>query len=328
MGECPEGLTIDVHLKDGDLHDALVRDVRDGLERETGKQLPPVWFYDERGSALFDEITRIPEYYLYRAERRLLEEHAGEIAERSGASVLVELGAGTCDKSRILLDAMTGAGTLERYVPLDVSDKTLFDAASSITDEYDSLEVHAIVGDFGQNLNEIPSGGHRLVAFLGSTIGNLSADERARFLFDLDCTMSVGDSFLLGTDLVKDGDRLVAAYDDAAGVTADFNLNVLRVLNRELGAEFDESRFEHVARWNAGESRMEMHLRSLADQTVAIAELGAEIHFGDGEEMLTETSAKFTRETVEDELHRAGLLVDSMWEDHDGFLLTLAVPYC
>jgi len=319
--------TIDIHLRDGDLREALERDVRTGLEADQ-KRLPPVWFYDDRGSALFDEITRLPEYYLTRAERRLLGSFSTEIAVRSGAEILVELGAGTCEKSRILLDALIESGTLKKYVPLDVSDQTLFDAANALAVDYPSLLVHAVVGDFSLHIDRVPADGRRLVVFLGSTIGNLGPEQRSRFLFDLDCAMTHGDSLLLGTDLVKDRSRLLAAYDDAAGVTAKFNRNVLLVLNRELGASFDPSQFEHVAVWNDEESHIEMRLRSLLDQSVLIKELDMEVHFSRGEDLLTETSAKFTREGVEKELSAAGLVVDTMWEDPEGFLLTLATPYC
>jgi len=318
---------IDVHITDDDLRQALRRDVENGLGDEP-KWLSPVWFYDDRGSALFDEITRLPEYYLTRAERRLLEAHAGEIAERSGADTVVELGAGTCDKSRVLLDAFTRYGSLERYVPLDVSDGTLATAASALADEYPGLAVHAVVGDFHRHVGRIPDGGPRLVAFLGSTIGNLAPGERRRFLFDLDCTMGSGDSLLLGTDLVKEPGRLLAAYDDAAGVTAEFNRNVLAVLNRELGAEFDTDSFEHVARWNAEAAQMEMRLRSRTDQVVSLPALAMKVFFAAGEELRTEISAKFTRDQVEQELFAAGFLVQAMWEDPEGFLLTLARPYC
>jgi L-histidine N-alpha-methyltransferase len=319
--------TIDIHLTSEDLQEAMARDVWSGLQDPEGKRLPPIWFYDDRGSELFDEITRLPEYYLYRAERRLLEAHAPEIAERSQANVLVELGAGTCEKSRIILDAMSAASTLETYIPLDVSDTTLLTAATAICEEYDGLAVHAVVGDFS-HVDRIPTSGRRLIAFLGSTIGNLGPDQRKRFLFDLDCIMGRGEHLLLGADLVKDVSRLLAAYDDAAGVTAAFNKNVLHVLNRELGADFDPSQFEHVAVWNEEMSHIEMRLRSLIGQTVVIKQLGLEVQFAKGEELLTETSAKFTREGLEKELFAAGLIVDRMWEDSDGFLLTLASPYC
>jgi len=320
--------SIDIHLTAHDLRAALERDVRVGLTAEA-KWLPPVWFYDDRGSALFDEITRLEEYYPTRAERGLLVAHAAEIAARSEADTLVELGAGTCDKSRVLLDAFRAAGTLVRYVPLDVSDGTLWAAARALVDEYPGLDVHAVVGDFDHHMGKIPVGGRRIVAFLGSTIGNFYPDQRRRFLFDLDCTMAHGDSLLIGTDLVKDEKKLVAAYDDAAGVTAEFNRNVLRVLNRELQARFDPARFAHVALWNEEDSRIEMRLRSLDDQVVVIGDLGLEVPFAAGEDLLTEISTKFTRSGVEAELFEAGFVVDAMWEAPEGeFLLTLATPYC
>jgi L-histidine Nalpha-methyltransferase len=319
---------MDVHLSVDDLRGALERDVRVGLTAEH-KWLPPVWFYDDRGSQLFDEITRLPEYYPTRAERRLLQDHAPEIALAAQADTLVELGAGTCDKSRVLLDALEATGRLRRYVPLDVSDGTLWTAATALADEYPGLFVHAVVGDFHLHIDRVPSEGKRLVAFLGSTIGNLTPEQRRRFLFDLDCTMAHEDRLLLGTDLVKDRARLLAAYDDSQGVTAAFNRNVLRVLNRELHATFNPDGFEHVAVWNEEAQWIEMRLRSRSDQVVSIADLSLEIKFVAGEDLLTEISAKFTRQGVEDELYQAGFLVESMWEALGGdFLLTLARPYC
>ena len=324
----PVAPSIDVHLSGEDLRDALERDVRTGLCADQ-KWLPPVWFYDERGSQLFDEITRLPEYYLTRAERGLLEAHAAEIAARAGADTLVELGAGTCDKSRVLLDAMRVNGALRRYVPLDVSDGTLWAAATALADEYPGLAVHAVVGDFHRHIDRVPSEGRRLVAFLGSTIGNLTPEQRRRFLFDLDCVVAHEDSLLLGTDLVKDPARLVAAYDDAAGVTAEFNRNVLHVLNRELHATFEPELFDHVAVWNEDADWIEMRLRSRTRQVVAIADLDLEVVFEPGEDLLTEISAKFTLSGVEEELSAAGFVVDATWvAPGDEFLLTLARPYC
>ncbi len=251
------------------------------------------------------------------------------MAARSGADTLVELGAGTCDKSRVLLDAFLAAGTLRRYVPLDVSDGTLWTAAVALVDEYPGLAVHAVVGDFDRHIGHIPAEGRRMVAFLGSTIGNFYPDQRRRFLFDLDCAMAHGDSLLLGTDLIKDEKKLVAAYDDAAGVTAEFNRNVLHVLNRELHAGFDPRLFDHVALWNPDDGRIEMRLRSVVDQVVPIGDLGLEVAFAAGEDLLTEISTKFTRAGVESELYEAGFIVDAMWEAPEGeFLLTLATPYC
>ncbi|MGH9028207.1 MAG: L-histidine N(alpha)-methyltransferase [Acidimicrobiales bacterium] len=320
-------LSIDVQLTTDDLRSALVEDARSGLGSEP-KCLSPVWFYDERGSGLFDAITRLPEYYLTRAERRLLIDNARDIAEGAAPDTLVELGAGTCEKTRVLLDAMRDARTLRRYVPLDVSDVTLWEAATALAEDYDGLAVHAVVGDFLRHVEKVPSEGRRMIAFLGSTIGNLDPEQRRKFLFDLDCVMTHGETLLLGTDLVKDPQRLLAAYDDAAGVTAAFNKNVLLVLNKELGADFDPSRFEHVARWDEDESRIEMRLRSTEEQVVRVSGLDMSVRFGDGEEMRTEISSKFTREGIGAELYESGFEVQAMWEDPEGFLLTLATPYC
>ena len=241
----------------------------------------------------------------------------------------MELGAGSCDKTRLLLDAMQAKGPLERYLPFDVSDEFLRTAAGAVMDDYPGLEVRAVIGDFHQHLDRIPRQGRRLVAFLGGTIGNLDPGKRRRFFFDLNCAMSAGDHLLIGTDLVKDTGRIVAAYDDARGVTAAFNQNVLRVLNAQLNADFAPERFEHVALWNETEEWIEMRLRSVGHQVVRIADLDMEVFFADGEELLTEISAKFTPARIEAELSKADFVVDAMWGAEEGeFLLTLAHPYC
>ena len=320
--------TIDVHLTSGDLRAAMEADVRAGLTA-TPKQLPPVYFYDDRGSRLFDQITRLPEYYPTRAERSILEAHAGDMVRAAGADVLVELGAGTCDKSRVLLDAMRDNGCLHAYVPLDVSDTTLWEAATSLSESYPGLSVRAVVGDFHHHLDRLDAPGRRLFAFLGGTIGNFDPAQRAAFLSGLVEVMRPGDRFLLGTDVIKDRGRLVAAYDDAAGVTAEFNRNVLHVLNRELGADFDPSEFEHVAKWNQGEHRIEMWLRSNREQSIHIADLDLDISFAAGEEMLTEISTKFTPDALEEELVACGFVIDAAWaSDGEEFLMTLCHPYC
>jgi L-histidine Nalpha-methyltransferase len=320
--------TIDVHLSPDDVRQRMRTDAINGL-LAPAKSIPPVWFYDERGSQLFEEITALPEYYPTRAERALLEAHAPAIAELSKADTLVELGAGSCEKTRVLLGAMQQLGTLARYVPFDVSDEFLRDAASTLSDEYEGLAVHLVIGDFSEHLAAIPTEGRRLVAFLGGTIGNLDPSKRARFLFDLNCTMSSEDSLLLGTDLVKDRRRLVAAYDDAAGVTAQFDKNVLHVLNAQLGGDFDPELFTHVAVWNEDEQWIEMRLRADKATDVNLREAGITVHFDRGEDLLTEISAKFTPERVEEELRTAGFVVDAMWGADEGeFLLTLAHPYC
>lgn len=320
--------TIDVHLSADEVRSQMRIDALKGLQGDE-KSIPPVWFYDERGSRLFEEITQLPEYYPTRAERVLLEAHARSIAEMSKADTLVELGAGACDKTRVLLSALQDAGTLARYVPFDVSDEFLRDAATTLSDEFAALDIHLVIGDFHQHLAEIPTEGRRMVAFLGGTIGNLNPAQRARFLFDLNCTMSSDDSLLLGTDLVKDRGRLVAAYDDAAGVTADFNRNVLHVLNEQLGGDFDPSLFRHVALWNEEEQWIEMRLRAEEATEVSLAGAGLTVRFDEGEDLLTEISAKFTPEKVEEELHEAGFVLEDMWGADEGeFLLTLAHPIC
>jgi L-histidine N-alpha-methyltransferase len=320
--------TIDVHLSPDDVQRQMRQDALVGLQADE-KSIPPVWFYDERGSQLFEDITQLPEYYPTRAERALLERHAGRIAEQSKADTLVELGAGSCSKTRVLLTALQQAGTLTRYVPFDVSDEFLRGAASALSDEYEALDIHLVVGDFHHHLPEIPTDGRRMVAFLGGTIGNLDPVQRARFFFDLNCTMSSDDSLLLGADLVKDRARLVAAYDDAAGVTADFNRNVLHVLNEQLGADFDPDRFRHVALWNEDEQWIEMRLRAEEATIVSLAGAGITVTFDEGEDLLTEISAKFTPAGIEQELAEAGFVVDGLFGAEEGeFLLALAHPYC
>ncbi|MGY1787539.1 L-histidine N(alpha)-methyltransferase [Geodermatophilus sp. SYSU D00698] len=319
-------MTTTRHLAPADVAAALRADALAGLTA-TPKALPPRWFYDARGSELFDEITRLPEYYPTRAERAVLAAHAGEVAAASGAGVLVELGSGTSEKTRLLLDALTRAGTLRRFVPCDVDPSVLAAAAEAVTAEYPGIAVDPVVGDFTAHLGLLPRGGRRLVAFLGSTIGNLEPGPRAAFLAELAGTLAPGDSFLLGTDLVKDPGRLVRAYDDAAGVTAEFNRNVLRVLDRELGADFDPAAFDHVAVWDPADEWIEMRLRARTAQVVTVPALGLTVRFAAGEEMRTEVSAKFRREGVEAELAAAGLRTTHWWTDPDGdFAVSLSTP--
>jgi L-histidine N-alpha-methyltransferase len=287
--------------------------------------LPPKWFYDERGSELFEEITRLDEYYPTRRERAILIARAGEIAEATGANTLLEFGAGSGEKTRLLLDAL--APTLRVYMPVDVSGNFLEASAAACANDYPSLDVQAVVADYERHLPLLPSGGGRLVAFLGGTIGNMVPAERADFLSRIRAMMEPDDALLLGADLVKDPKRLVAAYDDALGVTAEFNRNVLRVINERLGADFDPSRFEHVALWDAEREWIEMRLRSLEDQKVWIGGLDLEVSFVEGEELRTEISAKFRREGLERELAAAGLVLDRFWTDPDGdFSLSLSRP--
>jgi L-histidine Nalpha-methyltransferase len=320
--------SIDVHLSADEVRRRMRGDALAGLQAPE-KSIPPVWFYDERGSQLFEEITRLPEYYPTRAERYLLEQHAQTIAELSKADTLVELGAGACEKTRVLLSALEELGTLQRYIPFDVSDEFLRGAAASLSGEYHDLAVHLVIGDFHEHLSAIPTDGRRMIAFLGGTIGNFTPSQRARFLFDLNCTMSSDDSFLLGTDLVKDRQRLLNAYDDSAGVTADFNKNVLYVLNEQLGGDFEPELFTHVARWNDTEQWIEMRLRAEQATEVNLRHAGIVVRFAQGEELLTEISAKFTPDRIEEELAAAGFVVDGMWGADEGeFMLTLAHPFC
>ena len=308
-----------------DLSKALRRDVLHGLA-QSPKTLPPKWFYDAKGSDLFDQITRLPEYYPTRTEASILRDRAADIAAASGADTLVELGSGTSEKTRLLLDAMRDSGALKRFIPFDVDPSVLRDAAGALHAEYPDIEIEVVCGDFENDLGTIPKTGRRMVVFLGSTIGNLTPGPRAEFLAALADTMQPGDTLLLGTDLVKDVGRLVRAYDDSAGVTAAFNRNGLAVLNRELHADFDLDAFEHVARWNPDQERIEMWLRSTADQRVRIAHLDLTVDFAAGEEILTEVSCKFRPEGVEAELAAVGLRRTHWWTDGAGdFGLSLAV---
>ncbi|NML50748.1 L-histidine N(alpha)-methyltransferase [Streptomyces sp. R302] len=300
----------------------LRADVLHGLTR-TPKELPPKWFYDARGSELFEEITRLPEYYPTRAEREILMARAPEIAAATGARTLVELGSGSSEKTRFLIDALLPG--LAAYVPVDVSESALTGAAEALLAERPELRVHALIADFTRSVVLPETPGPRLVAFLGGTIGNLLPDERRTFLRSVREMTAPGDGFLLGTDLVKDESTLVAAYDDAAGVTAEFNKNVLAVLDRELGADADPDDFDHVARWDREREWIEMRLRARHALTVKIPELDLMVEFEKGEELRTEVSAKFRQEGVRAELAEAGFELTRWWTDTEGrFALSLA----
>lgn len=318
-------VTVDVHLSDEEWDASTVEECRRSLTA-TPKVLSPVWFYDARGSQLFDEITRLPEYYPTRAERSLLAVHAADMVGAAGADTLVELGSGTSDKTRHLLDALAAEGRPARYVPFDVSEATVRAAADQLVHEYPALQVHAMIGDFHRHLGAIPVEGRRLIAFLGSTIGNLDPEERRRFLGALRLVMGPDDRLLLGVDLVKDRDVLVRAYDDSAGVTAEFNRNALRHLNERLGATFDPATFRHIARWDEDASRIEMHLRSTLEQEVRLEALDLEVLFERGEALRTEISTKFTMEGVAAELDEAAFDVERTWVAEPGFGLVLARP--
>jgi L-histidine N-alpha-methyltransferase len=320
-------IEISVHLA-ADGGEAMARDVRLGLLGEP-KELAPKYFYDDLGSQLFEQITELPEYYPTRAERSILAHRSPEmVAAAGGPTTLVELGSGSASKTRHLLSAMRDADCLRTYIPVDISEQITHETAESLVQEYPGLAIRGLVCDFERHLELIPNGGGgRLVAFLGGTIGNLYPDARRDFLTRVARMLGPDDHLLLGTDLVKDHDRLEAAYNDSRGVTADFNKNVLRVLNRELGSDFDLAAFEHVARYDAEEARMEIGLRSLAEQTVRLAALDLMVDFADGEEMRTEISAKFTRERLEDAYGEAGLELSGWFTDEAGdYALSLARP--
>jgi L-histidine Nalpha-methyltransferase len=318
-------IEIEVRLRaDGGV--AMARDIRLGLTAKP-KELPPKYFYDERGSQLFERITELDEYYPTRAEREILERRSGEIVTAAGEpGTLVELGSGSAAKTRHLLSAMREAGCLATYVPVDISEEITRETADSLIEEYPGLAVRGLVCDFEHDLERMPNGGGgRLVAFLGGTIGNLYPDARRDFLARVAALLEPGDRVLLGADLVKPADRLEAAYDDAEGVTAEFNKNVLRVLNRELGGDFDLDAFEHVARYDAEAARMDIRLRSLADQVVRLEDLDLTVRFAAGEEMRTEISSKFTRERLEAVYREAGLKPDGWFTDGAGdYALSLA----
>jgi L-histidine Nalpha-methyltransferase len=307
---------------------SLANDVLDGLTRPF-KEIPPKHFYDARGSELFERICELPEYYPTRAERAILLARADGIVRRTGARELVELGSGSAEKARILLGAMARAGTLRRYVPLDVSESALEAAAQELVEEFDELEVHGVVGDFERHLGHVPGpggvGGGRIIALLGGTIGNFLPGTRRRLLREIGQLLGPRDRLLLGTDLVKDPAVIEAAYDDAEGVTAEFNRNVLHVINRELDADFSPEAFDHIAFFDRRHEWVEMRLRSQRPCTVLVGDLGLRVDFAAGEELRTEISAKFTRARVEEDFRAAGLELDMWYTDPDElFALSLA----
>ena len=319
-------IRIDSYLSDGDER-SLAYDVLDGLTRPF-KELPPKHFYDARGSELFERICELPEYYPTRTEREILLASADEIVATTAAGELVELGSGSAEKARILLGAMSRAGTLRRYVPLDVSESALEAAALELVDEFDELSVHGVIGDFERHLDRIPPADAdtpRIIALLGGTIGNFLPGTRRRLLRAIGALLGQDDYLLLGTDLVKDPAVLEAAYDDAQGVTAEFNRNVLHVINRELDGDFTPDAFEHIAFFDRRHEWIEMRLRARRPCSVWLAGLGLRVEFAAGEELRTEISAKFTRARLEDDFHAAGLGLECCYTDSDGlFALSLA----
>ena len=321
------GATSFEDARDGDGGRTLAEDVLEGLTRPF-KELPPKYAYDSRGSALFDRICELPEYYPTRTERSILQSAAAQLARTTAAAELVELGSGTAAKTRVLLDALHSAGTLKLYIPVDVTETMVRDCAQELTSEYPGLRVHGVIGDFERHLDRVPAPtGPRLVVFLGGTIGNFPPGSRRRFLREISKLLGPGDHLLMGTDLVKDPHVLTRAYDDAEGVTAEFNRNLLRVLNRELQADFDPEDFEHVALFNSEHEWIEMRLRARREHTTTVRDLDLSVHFEQGEEMRTEISAKFTRERVGNDLAAAGLELVSWLTDPDElFALTLSRP--
>jgi L-histidine Nalpha-methyltransferase len=316
---------IDVLLGQDWASGTLVGDVRRGLSQHP-LTLTPKWLYDDYGSTLYEEITQLPEYYPFAAERSILEEHAAAIVAASGATTLIELGSGTSDKTRLLLDAFTAAGQLARFTPVDVAEETVRAASREIASRYPGLQVSAVVGDFTLHLAHLPKEGRRLVAFLGGTVGNLYEEERSAFLGALADQLQPGDSLLLGTDLVKNPDRLIAAYDDEGGVTAAFIRNSLTVLNRELGADFDAAAFSYVPFWDPHMERMDLRLRSEVPQRVTIPGADLVVELAAGEEIRVEISTKFRISGIRAELENAGLDVRHVWTDErDDFALTLAI---
>ena len=326
MSRTTSRFTLDDRLPAGYFTDTLHTDVRAGLG-SVPRTLPPKWFYDKHGSDLFEQITRLPEYYPTRAEQEILERRAPEIAGLTRAATLVELGSGSSRKTRLLLDALTAGGSLRRYAPLDVSASALEEAGRAICQDYPGLDVRATVADFEDGIPLSDEPGPRLLAFLGSTIGNFDRAQRAAFYGTLARALSSDDVLLLGADLVKDTEVLLRAYDDAAGVTAEFDRNVLHVLNRELGADFEPDAFRHVAVWNAEHERIEMHLRARTAQTVKIPDLDLSLDLAEDEDIRTEISCKFRRESLTAELKEGGFTVRHWWTDDAArFALLLAVP--
>ncbi len=316
--------TLDVHLTEADADAALREDARRGLT-STPKVLRPQWLYDARGSELFEQITALPEYYPFTAEREALAAGADDVARLSGADTFVELGSGSSTKSTLLLDALSRTGTLRHYIPVDVSAAALEEAVPALVAGYPDLDVHGVVGDFIADLRSVPKVGSRLVVLLGGTIGNFEPEQRRDFLAALSDTLDPGEHFLVGTDLIKDEETLVRAYDDSSGVTAEFELNALTVLNRVLGADFDVDGFSYAAVWVPQASRIEMRVRARRAMTVAVPALDLTISFAEGEEMRTEISTKFTRQGIAGELDAAGFDVEHWLTDPAGrFGLTLA----
>ena len=316
----------------GEIAEEMVRDVWAGLTAEP-KDLSawPKYFYDAEGSKIFEDITATPEYYQTDAELSILNEKSEEILSRTGCRTLIELGSGSSSKTRTLLDVLTKMDVSARYAPFDVSESALVESGEQLAVEYPSLEIQGYVGDFDKSLTGLltseADSGHKLVAFLGGTIGNFSPEKRREFLQTLGEGLDSGDYLLVGMDLVKDRTILEAAYDDAAGVTARFNKNLLNVLNRRLEADFDPELFAHRAIYNDTHQRIEMWLDSTEEQEINVPAFGLDVHFESGEGMRTEISTKFTHESATKAFEEANMgLCDLYTDDPNLFSLALATP--
>jgi L-histidine Nalpha-methyltransferase len=316
-------ITVEDHFVAGTATERMRAEAARALQRSP-RVLSPSWLYDDRGSALFDEITRLGVYYPTEAERSILRAHADQIAATTGVDTVVELGSGTSDKTRTLLDAYSARGTLRRFVPVDVSRATLVEAATALASRYPGIDIHAVVGDFTRHLHHLPREGRRLVAFLGGTIGNLFVEERRAFLGALADVLRPDEWLLLGVDVVKPIQRIIDAYDDDRGITAAFVGNVLHVLNRELLADFDVGAFDYVPMWDAREERMDLRLRSSEPQHVRLAAIDIDIDVAAGEELRVEISAKFRLDGLTDELNELGFRTENVWTDDGDFALLLA----
>lgn len=317
----------DAYTNEADRRRTLEADVRRGLT-SVPMSLPPKYFYDATGSKLFEEITELPEYYLTRTEAALLEELAPRLMHALAPQDIVELGAGSATKTRRLLDARNGLRQSIRYVPIDIDEVTMQATATRLLADYPFLQVRALVGDFERHLEHVPAPtGRRLVLFLGSTIGNLDPPARHRLLTDVRALLDHGDRFLIGLDLVKDVKVLEAAYDDASGVTREFNRNILHVVNREVDADFNPAAFRHVAFFNEAASRVEMHLVPDSAQDVHLRRLGLTVRVSPDESIWTESCYKFSRGSAQSMLEEAGLRLDAWHTDPDNyFALALAAP--
>jgi L-histidine N-alpha-methyltransferase len=319
-------LRIEVHLHEGTLA-SFAEDVRSGLGSDP-KAIPPKYFYDARGSELFEQITALPEYYPTRVEQSILDTAGAEIIGEVQPAEIVELGPGSARKTDALLQPMVEMGFGRRYVPVDVSESSVEQCVLRLAAQYEGLEIHGLVGDFELHLDRIPAAaGRRLFAFLGGTIGNFDEPDRGRLLRALETQMGPDDRLLVGTDLVKDRSLLEAAYNDAAGVTAEFNRNLVRVINANLRADLDPDAFEHVAFYNEPEQRIEMWLRAREEMSARIDALEMDVGFERGDQFRTEISCKFTRETLEREYRAVGLEPLAWYTDPDDlFALSLTGP--